>query len=206
MDLSLQSPIVNDRQQRQHSMVVIPYPQSGKPFQVLNSFEVSSSKSLCKASKTYTFRPVYKIDGPMLLQQFSLDSFIKTLANVPELETLVDLMHDVSVGDIYLTVFPKGIIHTINESILKRLGLTTISLKKTPLPGSEEGDNQDQDGTEAYDDVSGEAADSPDDMTGTDVPVTTARLDSGSSTEPPNKRPQYVDANVLIQQWLQKWG
>lgn len=143
----------------------------------------------------------------MLLQQFSLDSFIKALANVPEFETLVDLMHDVSVGDIYLTVFPKGIIHTINEKVLKRFGLTTISLKKTPLPGLAEGDNPDQDGIEAYDDVTEDGVESStDELTGTEVPDTTARLDGGSSTGPPKKRPQYIDANVLIQQWLQKWG
>lgn len=143
----------------------------------------------------------------MLLQQFSLDSFIKALANVPEFGTLVELMHDVSVGDIYLTVFPKGIIHTINEKILKKFGLTTISLKNTVLPGLEEGENQDQDGIEIYDDVIDEGVEnSTDSLTGTDVPDTTARLDIDSSTEPPKKRPQYVDANVLIQQWLQKWG
>lgn len=143
----------------------------------------------------------------MLLQQFSLDSFIKALADVPEFGTLVDLMHDVSVGDIYLTVFPRGIIHTINETILKKLGLTTISLKKTPINGLEESDNQDQDGSEPYDDVTEEGVEnSTDDETGTDVPDTTVRLDNGFSTEPPKKRPQYIDANVLIQQWLQKWG
>lgn len=143
----------------------------------------------------------------MLLQQFSLNSLVKALANVPEFETLVELMHDVSVGDIYLTVFPKGIIHTINEKILKKFGLTTISLKNTLIPGLEEGENQDQDGIEIYDDVIDEGVEnSTDNLTGTDVPDTTVRLDSDSSTEPPKKRPQYVDANVLIQQWLQKWG
>lgn len=140
----------------------------------------------------------------MLLQQFSLNSFIKALANVPEFETLVDLMHDVSVGDIYMTVFPKGIIHTINEKVLKKLGLSTISLKETPLPGLEEGDSQNLDGIDTYDDVIEE--NSTNDQTGTDDPDTTAGPDSDFSTEPPRQRPQYVDANVLIQQWLQKWG
>lgn len=147
----------------------------------------------------------------MILQQFSLDSLVKALANVPEFEVFADFMHDISVGDVYLTVFPKGIIHTINETILKRFGLTTISLKKpTVIPGLEE--NSQQDGIDAYDDVIEEATehtttDNTDYQTVTDLADTTARLDNGvSSTVPPMHRPQYVDANVLIQQWLQKWG
>lgn len=53
------------------------------------------------------------------------------MAELPEWEQLNDAMDDITIGDIYRAMFPDGFLHTLNERILLRYGITTEPLGKS---------------------------------------------------------------------------
>lgn len=47
---------------------------------------------------------------------------------MPEWEQLQDAMDDITIGDVYRAIFPNGFLHTLNERVLLRYGITSESL------------------------------------------------------------------------------
>lgn len=142
-----------------------------------------------------------------MLRQISLDGIIRSLANVPELEQLADVLDNITIGEVYTTVFPRGVLYAINEKILRPLGLT-----KWSLPSEDEDDQAAENVFDIVlqgdgDDGSGDLEEgSGDDYVNEQTlngppPAAVAEF----TAEDHKNKPVYIDASVLIKQWLNKW-
>lgn len=47
---------------------------------------------------------------------------------MPEWDQLQEAMDDITIGDVYRAIFPNGFLHTLNERVLLRYGITSESL------------------------------------------------------------------------------
>lgn len=61
-------------------------------------------------------------------QQFTVDQLIESIGNLPELEIMVNALDRVTVGEVYKSMFPRGLMHTVKEKILKPNSLITSPL------------------------------------------------------------------------------
>lgn len=146
------------------------------------------------------------------MKAISFEAILRAVANLPELQVLVNSLDQVSVGDVYKTVFPNGIIAAFNEQILKRFGVTnetvaneteietnsdtvydriTDELHEEPVTDDYINDQFDDDNTIEFNNSSGNA--------------TSVVEDPEESVKPSNTNQHvYINSETILKDWIQK--